>query len=276
MGLYDSRERVYSPTLGRWLQTDPIGLQAGDLDLYRYVADAPLDLTDSMGLDPAPSSGSKYPYPLTGPLAGNYLSWFYNPGTFDPTQVMQKGFSLTAPWAAWSPTLTEQQYQFKRGCIGLVSLRTGAYQRGADPQNDPNARIFKDLDDALTYWKQLNSQLDKQMKSGVNVVLFAIQTNNKDIVVQYTGDSGQYVDPKSISNSALYPFNFATGFVNTNGSVDFWEWTGDRGARQWNQIPIVHAKTLPGYTTVGYGIVQTDSNCAAPVHDLKQRTWKLR
>lgn len=36
-GLYDYRNRFYSPVLGRFLQTDPIGFVAGDVNLYRYV-----------------------------------------------------------------------------------------------------------------------------------------------------------------------------------------------------------------------------------------------
>jgi RHS repeat-associated protein len=48
-GLYYYRARYYSPTLGRFLQTDPIGTK-DDLDLYAYVGDDPLDRTDPMGL----------------------------------------------------------------------------------------------------------------------------------------------------------------------------------------------------------------------------------
>jgi RHS repeat-associated protein len=51
-GLYDRRGRVYSPTLGRWLQVDPIGFAAGDRDLYRFVANSPIGDTDPSGLDP--------------------------------------------------------------------------------------------------------------------------------------------------------------------------------------------------------------------------------
>jgi len=37
IGLYDYRNRVYSAQLGRFLQTDPTGFNAEDLNLYRYV-----------------------------------------------------------------------------------------------------------------------------------------------------------------------------------------------------------------------------------------------
>jgi hypothetical protein len=45
---------MYDPKAGRWLSLDPIGFQAGDEDLYRYVANNPVDLIDPSGLDSAP------------------------------------------------------------------------------------------------------------------------------------------------------------------------------------------------------------------------------
>jgi hypothetical protein len=40
---------VYSAELGRFLQTDPIRFDAGDLNLYRYVGNSPTMLTDPSG-----------------------------------------------------------------------------------------------------------------------------------------------------------------------------------------------------------------------------------
>jgi len=50
-GLYYARTRMYSPTLGRFLQVDPIGY-AGGVNLYAYVQNDPLNLTDPNGQDP--------------------------------------------------------------------------------------------------------------------------------------------------------------------------------------------------------------------------------
>jgi RHS repeat-associated protein len=50
-GLYNFQERDYSSTLGRWLETDPWGLAAGDMNLYRDESNDPLMRLDPHGLD---------------------------------------------------------------------------------------------------------------------------------------------------------------------------------------------------------------------------------
>ena len=47
--LWNYRNRIYSSTLGRFLQRDPAGYVDG-LNLYAYVKNNPLKYTDAMGL----------------------------------------------------------------------------------------------------------------------------------------------------------------------------------------------------------------------------------
>jgi RHS repeat-associated protein len=49
-GLYDARNRDYSPTLGRFIEPDPIGFQAGDNNFYRFVGNRPVGRNDPLGL----------------------------------------------------------------------------------------------------------------------------------------------------------------------------------------------------------------------------------
>jgi RHS repeat-associated protein len=49
-GLYDFRTREYLPTLGRWMQIDPIGFAGGTVDLYQMEGVNPTNATDPMGL----------------------------------------------------------------------------------------------------------------------------------------------------------------------------------------------------------------------------------
>ena len=50
---YFNNARVYDPASGRWLSQDPMGFDAGDSNLYRYVNNRPTNATDPSGLQEA-------------------------------------------------------------------------------------------------------------------------------------------------------------------------------------------------------------------------------
>lgn len=52
-GLYYYRARYYHPRLQRFIAEDPIGFAGRDTNLYAYVTNTPLNLTDPFGLSPS-------------------------------------------------------------------------------------------------------------------------------------------------------------------------------------------------------------------------------
>src|SRR5262249_53059688 len=49
ISLYFVRARSYDYALGRWVSEDPLGYAAGDANLYRYVGNNPVNVTDPSG-----------------------------------------------------------------------------------------------------------------------------------------------------------------------------------------------------------------------------------
>jgi RHS repeat-associated protein len=49
--IYDMRNRFYHPNLGRFMQSDPLGFDAGDMNLFRYCGNDPVNGRDPFGLE---------------------------------------------------------------------------------------------------------------------------------------------------------------------------------------------------------------------------------
>src|SRR6266403_2873432 len=50
LGIYDFRNRMYHPALGRFLQPDPLGFGGGDANLFRFCGGDPVNGSDPTGL----------------------------------------------------------------------------------------------------------------------------------------------------------------------------------------------------------------------------------
>jgi RHS repeat-associated protein len=57
-GLYYYRARYYSPALQRFISQDPIGFAGDDTNLYAYVGNNPINLSDPFGTNPLAAAGA--------------------------------------------------------------------------------------------------------------------------------------------------------------------------------------------------------------------------
>jgi RHS repeat-associated protein len=102
IGLYYYKARFYSPTLGRFLQTDPVGYQS-DLNLYAYVGNDPINRTDPSGNCPWCIAAA------VGALAGGSIDLgaqlISNGGNLSQVDWDSVGISTVAGsdrWITWS------------------------------------------------------------------------------------------------------------------------------------------------------------------------------
>jgi RHS repeat-associated protein len=101
-GLYYYRARYYNPQIGRFLQTDPVGYEAG-INWYRYCVNNPLNCVDPQGLrvwreknggewHRVPKPGNHFPE--IGPP--NWNPFFYQTMTMDCVAVAILNAALNA------------------------------------------------------------------------------------------------------------------------------------------------------------------------------------
>src|ERR1700731_1414736 len=78
LGVYDYRNRLYHPELGRFLQPDPKEFAAGDYNLYRYCHNDPINKSDPFGLLEADHEDKELAKPTLvadtyRPVTGSYI-----------------------------------------------------------------------------------------------------------------------------------------------------------------------------------------------------------
>jgi len=82
IGLYDLRNRFYSPDVGRFLESDPIGFRGGT-NLYRYCGNNPVTRRDHFGLQDAKQEATLPRIYIPGdPVPGDISPTGFLPGDF--------------------------------------------------------------------------------------------------------------------------------------------------------------------------------------------------
>lgn len=90
-GMYFYRARYYDPMAGRFISKDPIGFAGGDMNLYGYVWNKPMDLIDPYGNCPWCLVGAGF-----GAGLNMYAQLSTNGGNWSQIKVQQVGLSAAA------------------------------------------------------------------------------------------------------------------------------------------------------------------------------------
>lgn len=102
IGLSNYKARWYQPTLGRFMQNDPVRFDAGDINLYRYCSNDPLNNVDPDGmiafLTGLGSAAVDAAFQVTGGMM-NGQSFTESVKSIDKSQVVASGVIGASPFA---------------------------------------------------------------------------------------------------------------------------------------------------------------------------------
>jgi len=223
-GLYYYRARMYSPELGRFLQTDPIGYRSG-INLYTYCSNNPLNFVDPMGLCKQGSYISQTTMELLALLGldSNSLN-----GLWTDEALAARGILLdTSRLERAGDNLST--FSFGLNIVALGSLLLGpemlpvaeGISMGSAAVDASATAVY--LTDAITNGNRRSGV--KAILSGVNTILDVALSSSVAVKSAYYGSryystaTGRYVTNVAGTTAAAKPILIGMGVDMAGGAV---------------------------------------------------------
>jgi RHS repeat-associated protein len=136
VGLYHDKARAYSPTIGRFMQTDPVGM-AGGVNLYSYVRNSPISARDPLGLTALPTEVA--PVTVTAWRCGIICKELQQ--TSDIAQ-MKLGMLTVAYYDPRMSAAIENDPEKKKACEAASAKDAKTYHNAPAPMAAPNSLSY--------------------------------------------------------------------------------------------------------------------------------------
>jgi len=213
-GLYYVKARYYSPNMGRFLQTDPIGI-AGGRNQYAYVNNDPLNLVDPTGLCPDTSKPSQ-----------DCLNALATAGASTA--------ALTRATNNWSLIQSAASANgIDPNLLAAIAIRETGFQNIPQSGGGQGAGVFQ-ID--LGQNPAVTSAQAYDIKFAANYAANMLATNRATLASQHPN-----LNPTQLQQATVASYNFGTGNISGNpNTIDVGSTGGNYGSNVLGLMTCFH------------------------------------